>query len=135
MSKRPPGVLILDDDDVIRESFVDYFEDRGWNVVSAGTAEAALKLVAALHPEGAVVDIRLPGMNGNAFMRAASRTHPRMAFVICTGSPQYAPPLDVGSSPQVAGHVYAKPVHDLAKLEETLRRQIKICQERTSSDE
>ena len=125
MNSQFPIVLILDDDEAIRESFVDFFEDRGWNVLSTGTAEAALGLAAHTRPDGAIVDIRLPGMDGILFICTVSRIYPTMACVICTGSPEYYPPDDVVSLPQVSKKVYTKPVANLIALEETLRGQIK----------
>lgn len=120
-------VLILDDDESVRESLVDFFEDRDWRVLPAATAEEAFKILEHEKPHCAVVDIRLPGMDGNAFMRAVSKTHPDLACVICTGSPEYRPPDDVVAFSQVSEEVFAKPVTDLAEVAEALGRQIEKC--------
>ncbi|PCH61150.1 MAG: response regulator, partial [Gammaproteobacteria bacterium] len=64
-------ILILDDEDVVRQSFVDYFEDNLWRVVQAETAEQALDLLETEQPEVALVDIRLPGIDGDEFIREA----------------------------------------------------------------
>ncbi len=127
MSEPTRAVLILDDDEIVRQSLTGFFEDRGWRVLSTGTAEEARDLLKRESPEGAVVDIRLPGMDGNEFMRAASGTHPRLACVICTGSPEYRPPTAVAALPQVSEKVFAKPVADLRTLERELCRQIEKC--------
>ncbi len=124
MSEPTKSVLILDDDETVRQSLAGFFEDRGWRVLSSGTAEEALELLERESAAGAVVDIRLPGMDGNEFMRAACGTHPRLAYVICTGSPEYLPPGDVAALSQVSGKVFAKPVVDLSALEQELCRQI-----------
>ncbi len=124
MSKQRQTVLILDDDEAVRESLMYHFEDRGWRVLLAVTAEEALDVLAHETPDGAVVDIRLPGMDGNDFIREVCRRNINMACVICTGSPQYRPPDDITTLPQVSEQVLAKPVVDLAELEESLRRQI-----------
>ena len=94
MSESTYTVLILDDDEVVRESFLCYFEDHGWQVWSAASAEEALEVVAREKPGCAVVDIRLPGADGNAFIRDVNGTYPSMACVICTGSPEFMPPTD-----------------------------------------
>ncbi len=124
MSAQRRIVLILDDDDAVRESFVDYFEDRGWLVVPAATAEDALDLLAQNAPDGAVVDIRLPGTDGNEFLRELCRQNVRLACILCTGSPEYHLPADITTLPHVSDHVFAKPVIDLSALEDALRRQI-----------
>jgi hypothetical protein len=99
-------VLILDDDDAVRESFMDYFEDRGWLVVPAATAEEALNVLARELLDGALVDIRLPGMNGNEFIREVCRRNIGLVCILCTGSPEYRPPADITTLPQVSDHVF-----------------------------
>jgi DNA-binding NtrC family response regulator len=118
-------ILILDDDDAVRESLVDFFEDREWRVVSAASAEAALEMLTVEKPDGAVVDIRLPGMDGNAFILAAVEKRPAMAYVIVTGSPEYSLPGDVAGLSGVSHLVFSKPIADLPALEKALLDQIK----------
>ncbi len=127
MNGEASTVLILDDDEAVRESFVDFFEDRGFAVHPAETAEQALEVVALKQPQGAVVDIRLPGMDGIAFLREVSRAYPALACVICTGSPEYNPPADVLALFQVFECVFQKPVIDLTAMEQALRKQIGRC--------
>ncbi len=116
--------MIVDDDAFIRQSFVDHFEDRLWEVIQAESAEQALELLEEVSPDGAIVDIRLGGMDGNAFIRKAFRSKPRMGFVICTGSPEYDVPADLLSLPCVSVRVFRKPVTDMADLEEDLLQLI-----------
>ncbi|MCP4753023.1 MAG: response regulator [Proteobacteria bacterium] len=120
MTKQTRTVLILDDDEAIRRSLVDHFEDRDWRALPAETAEDALKMLEYEDPDGAIVDIRLPGMDGNAFILQAHRLKPEMAFVIATGSPAYRPPEKVLALPCVSRVVFAKPIRDLSDLEATL---------------
>jgi len=122
-----PTILILDDDDAVRESFQCYFEDLGWDVREAETAEIALEIVKEDPPGGVVVDIRLPGMDGNSFILELEKSHPQVACVICTGSPEYQPPDSVLARPQVYNRIFAKPVTDLGQLAEAIERHITHC--------
>lgn len=130
MSRASPTILILDDDDAVRESLQCYFEDLGWNVCGAQTAEKALEVVKHDPPGGVVVDIRLPGMNGDSFIIELEKIHPHVACVICTGSPEYQPPESTLSRPQVCNQIFAKPVTDLRKLAETMEQHISNCREK-----
>jgi DNA-binding NtrC family response regulator len=114
--------MIIDDEVVVRQSFSDYFEDRLWRPVLAQSGEEALILLDETSPQCAIVDIRLGGMDGNAFIREAYRKKPQMAFVICTGSPEYAIPSDVSKLSGVSKRVFTKPVSDMADLEAELLR-------------
>jgi len=118
-------VLILDDEDPVRESLMDFFEDRGWRVLAAASAEAALELLQRERVDGAVVDIRLPGMDGNAFIDTAGKAYPQLVFVICTGSPDYQPSNQVSLLSTVSDKVFLKPVADLYLLADELSELIK----------
>lgn len=122
MKELTKTVLIVDDEIIIRQSFMDYFEDRLWRVLEADSGEQALEIMEKESPQAAIVDIRLGGMDGNAFIRDAYRKKPKTAFVICTGSPEYDLPADLQKLPGVSGHVFRKPVTDMAKLEGDLLR-------------
>jgi CheY-like chemotaxis protein len=129
-----PTVLILDDDDAVRESLLYYFEDLGWDVHGAGTAEEALVVAQQTNPAGVVVDIRLPGMDGCSFILELEKTHPNVACVICTGSPEYQPPDYVLTRPQVFDKIFSKPVSDLGELAESMRQHIMNCNEKAIHD-
>lgn len=115
-------ILIIDDEEIIRESFAYYFEDRRWHCVMAESGEEALDILDESSPHCAIVDIRMGGMDGNAFIRAAHLKKPQMAYVICTGSPEYDVPDDVRKLPNVSEIVFSKPVTKMAELEGELLR-------------
>jgi DNA-binding NtrC family response regulator len=121
-------ILILDDERVLREAFAAYFEDRLWRVVQSESAEEALKLLENESPDVTLVDIRLPGMDGDDFIRKAHLLKPRMAFVICTGSPEYRIPPDLQALPQLSKCVYRKPVTRMADFEKEIVRAIQRLQ-------
>ena len=129
MSNEMQTVLVLDDETVVRESLVDYFEDCGWRVIHAESGEAALELLARESPDGALVDMRLPGMSGDAFIREAHQIRPSLAFIIVTGSPElcrsgggriYATTL-----PATFGRIFEKPIADLSELETALKNHVR----------
>lgn len=109
-------VLVVDDEEMIRESLAAYFESRGARVVKAGSAEEALAILSETEIESAVVDIRLPGMNGNEFMYRAHSLRPNMRIVIHTGSVDYVVPGDVLEAGVRPVAVFQKPVFDLEDL-------------------
>lgn len=119
MSDHPPTLMALDDEEAVRGSYVDYFEDRRWRVLPAGSAEEALGILEREEVDAVIVDIRLPGMDGNAFIRAARTRRPGLAFVVVSGSPEYRLPPDIAALPGAAAEVYMKPV-ELATLEAAL---------------
>lgn len=124
MKEELKTILILDDDEVIRLSLVDYFEDRGCDVFAADTGEKALELLSHEKVDGAIVDLRLPGMDGNKFIAKAKVDNPFMAFIIYTGSLGFSRDETFTGTPQVCDNVVKKPIEDISYFPETLNKMI-----------
>jgi len=125
MSEAYRTILIVDDETFIRQSFADFFEDQLWHILEAESGEQGLEILENESPQAAIVDIRLGRMDGNAFIREASRRKPEISFVICTGSPEYDIPEDILNLPSVSPHIFRKPVTDMAELEKALLELIR----------
>ncbi len=114
---QPPRLyLILDDEESIRQSIAAFMEDEGHLVFQAESSEEALEIVRNHAIDGAVVDIRLPGHDGNTFMLEARKIRPAIKFVVHTGSADYTPPKaiqDLGVTPE---KVLIKPASDLSVI-------------------
>jgi DNA-binding NtrC family response regulator len=79
--------LVVDDERAIRDVLVDFLNERGWRVASAGDGRAA---VTALERSGGVcrivfADISMPGADGFAVLNAARAANPSTYVVIITG--------------------------------------------------
>lgn len=57
-------ILIVEDDDLLREAFTILLEDAGYQVLEAGTAAAALKLATERFPRLILLDLGLPDRPG-----------------------------------------------------------------------
>jgi DNA-binding NtrC family response regulator len=110
-------ILILDDEQAVRQSFSDYFEDRFWLPIQAESAEEALVMLETQQPIAAIIDVRLPEMDGTAFSREVCNRKLTIACVICTGSPEFELPPDLHKLITVSNTLFQKPVSDLDKLE------------------
>ena len=119
-------ILILDDEQAVRQSFSDYFEDHLWHPIQAESAEDALLLLQSDQPEAAIIDVRLPGMDGTEFIREVCKRHLTFACVICTGSPEFEMPDDLFDLKFVSNRVFKKPVSDLDELENEVSRILEL---------
>ncbi|MCK5861194.1 MAG: response regulator [Candidatus Hydrogenedentes bacterium] len=128
MTEKIQSILILDDEVTIRDSFADYFEDHGWHVLRAASGEEALEVLAVEVTDCVLVDIRLPGMSGDSFIREVHEKYsvPPISLVV-TGSSEYCLPRDVAALPRVIEKVFSKPVMNLEELETMLHQKIKYC--------
>jgi response regulator NasT len=59
-----PHVLVVDDDRVILATLEDGLHDAGYEVSVAGSAKEAIDLMVESPPDLAILDVRMPGMDG-----------------------------------------------------------------------
>ncbi|MDD4928254.1 MAG: response regulator [Gallionella sp.] len=121
--KPPPCVmvLVLDDHPSLRRNLLALLEDEGFEVMEAASGEEALQMVQHRRVDAVIVDIRLPGMNGNEFIVAAHAIRPALRFVIHTGAMDYILPDELRRLGLTDGSVFIKPVSDINALFSLLR--------------
>lgn len=83
--KSPPGrVLIVDDEPDTLEIIRKLLDFEGFEVITASTGEAGVKRVEEEHPEVVLMDISLPGIDGNEALRRIRRINPFPSVVMLT---------------------------------------------------
>ena len=80
-----PSILVVDDDEVLRERMARAFRDRGHEVRTAANHDAAMVAARADSPEWAVVDLRMPGRSGLELLRDLKALDPATRVVMLTG--------------------------------------------------
>ena len=77
-----PKVLLVEDDDIIREIYAMKFELEGFPVAVAENGQIGLKLVDEFKPEIVLLDMMMPVMGGLDFMRTLKDRRAQMPEVI-----------------------------------------------------
>lgn len=80
-----PLVYIVDDDEDLREAVLDTLDSGDLPAQGFATARAALERLDPEWPGVIVSDIRMPGMDGMAFLQVARELAPEVPFVLITG--------------------------------------------------
>lgn len=82
---RIESILVVDDEDTIRELVAVALEDEGYRVRTAADGAQALRLVCEEPPELIILDMRMPVMDGWAFAQAhRARPGPHAAVIVLT---------------------------------------------------
>ena len=89
-----PGLLLVDDDAVLRERLARAFRERGYEVRTAGGYDEALALAKQETPEHAVVDLRMPGRSGLELLAALKELDPSTRVLVLTGYGSIATAVD-----------------------------------------
>jgi DNA-binding NtrC family response regulator len=119
-------ILVVDDDENIRKVLVAILEDEGYNVESVGTAREGIEKSKRKFYNIALIDIRLPDMEGIELLTKIRDTTPRIRKIIITGYPTLQ--NAVGAVNKGADAYLLKPF-DVEKVLETIKLQLKKQQE------
>jgi len=118
-------ILVIDDDEVVRKNFKAILELEGYNVDTAVTGKEAVDKSNANFYNLALIDIRLPDMEGTQLLTAMRDTVPKMVKMIVTGYPSQESAVEAVNM-GADGYV-VKPIMDtdefLQKIREHLRKQ------------
>ena len=80
-------ILIVDDDEGIQKTFSEVLRDAGYVVDTARNGKDAVEKSNANFYNLALIDIRLPDMEGTKLLTALKETTPKMVKIIVTGYP------------------------------------------------
>lgn len=105
---RPPTILVVDDDDAVRDALGGELEEHGYDVIRARNGSDALRLLDERVPDLAVVDLLMPELDGWGLidaMRARGGAVASTRIVVMTAGGASV----LARAPVVAGYV-SKPI-------------------------
>ncbi len=79
------SLLIVDDENVVRDSLGKWFEEEGYSVDTANSGREALLKLPRQRWDLALLDIKMPGMDGLELHRKMREVDPEIIVIIMTG--------------------------------------------------
>ena len=119
-----PRILFIDDDESIREFVSMALVDEGYDVNTAAHGAAALEVIPAYQPDLILLDMRMPIMDGWAFLKAYRQEPPPHAPIIALTASRNAPDAQV---PPDVNNFLAKPF-DLNELLDLVAQELQTSQ-------
>ena len=116
-------ILVVDDDENIRNTLKTILEDEGYNVDLAATGNAAIEKTKKTAYNIALLDIRLPDMEGVELLKLIKDTVPRTRKIMVTGYPSMQ--NAIAALNKSADAYLIKPV-DIEKLLNTVKEQLHL---------
>jgi DNA-binding NtrC family response regulator len=77
-------ILLIDDDEWIRDSLSLFFEGEGCHLLACEAAEEAMGILKEQDCDIIIADYRLPGMDGLEFLKRIQETHPHAMKILIT---------------------------------------------------
>ena len=89
MEKEKVNILVAEDEADLREILKVTLEQQGYRAILASDGDEAIKKIEKKSFQMALVDIKMPGMNGKELVSKIKQINPLMPIVIITGSPDF----------------------------------------------
>jgi DNA-binding NtrC family response regulator len=124
--KGPPKILVIDDDESIRKVLASILQDKGYLADTAKDGEEAIKKTKNNFYNLALIDIRLPDMEGIELLNKLKESTPKMVKIILTGYPSLENAIDAVN--KGADGYLIKPVN-MSVLNEKIKEHLKKQEE------
>jgi len=124
MRKNKPSILLVEDDANIRETLSTILQQKGYNTDTAKNGHEALQKSKAKFFNLALLDIKLPDMEGTKLVTMMHESLPKMVKIMITGYPSLenaVEALNLGADAYIIKPF--EPTKLLALIEEKLGKQ------------
>jgi DNA-binding NtrC family response regulator len=78
------NILLIDDDEWIRDAMRIFFETESCKIIALETAEEALNMISQQEYDIVICDYKLPGLNGLTLLKEVRQTQPNALTVLIT---------------------------------------------------
>ncbi|MCW4007479.1 MAG: response regulator [Candidatus Bathyarchaeota archaeon] len=119
-------ILVIDDDENIRKVLKTILEDEGYAVDTAETAKEGIEKSENSFYNIALIDVRLPDMEGIELLSKLRDTKPKMRKLIVTGYPTLQNAI---AAVNKGADAYVVKPFEVDKILETIREQLKKQEE------
>jgi CheY-like chemotaxis protein len=106
-------ILHVEDDAPVRFLYKEVFEELGYEIIQANSAEEALQILRRKKPDVIILDLKMPGMGGKGFLDKFHRMKAQIPIVVSTAYPFMA--LDTSA---LGADAYVVKSGDMAELVE-----------------
>jgi DNA-binding NtrC family response regulator len=114
-------ILIIDDDENIRKALSAVLEDEGYIVETVDTAKKGMEKTETCFFNLALIDVRLPDMEGVDLLQKLRETNPKLRKIIITGYPTLQ---NAVAAVNRGADAYIMKPFDVEKMLQTIKEQL-----------
>ena len=133
MNGKSARILMIDDEQLVREILTFYLEDSGFEVIQAGDGATGIELIRREQPDLVLCDLRMPGMDGLQVLATVTREFPELPILVVSGlggMSDAIQALKLGAWDYVT-----KPIEDMAVLEHAIAHALERARLRRENRE
>ncbi|MBV1881684.1 MAG: response regulator [Pseudomonadales bacterium] len=116
-------ILIIDDDETLREMLREVLTRSGHHVLSAENGELGIKLIEIHSVDLVITDIYMPHTDGLEVTIKLRETHPEIKIIVISGN---APEFYVDSAIMLGAHDSLKKPFQLSELESKINSLLSV---------
>ena len=132
MTPEPPKILVIEDEDLVRQSYNDMFSNFGYEVESVPNGREGMSRITKQDYDIVVTDLNMPEMNGIDVLKYIKKKKPYIEVIVITG---YATLENAIEAMKVGAYDYfAKPV-DIEHVRIVISKCVKQIQSRKENEE
>ncbi len=115
-------ILIIDDEEIVRESIATYLEDSGFSLHQARDGKDGLEKYHHISPHVVLLDLRMPNMDGLEVLEAIASDLDQVPVIVVTGAGVLS---DAVAALRLGAFDFVtKPIVDMAVLEHAVNRAL-----------
>ena len=118
-----PKLVAIDDEIEFTKTIDQFFSARGYTVHVALTGTSGVELVDYHDPDVVLVDLKLPGMDGDEVLQHIRRTHPKTKVIVITAYNDGGKTRDRLMALGAFAH-FDKPLSSLRDLADAIKRAV-----------
>ena len=117
-------LLIIDDEEMVRDSMEAYLEDSGYEVVAVDSGSAGLEVLETQQVDLIVCDLRMPNLDGLQVLQKVKQRSETIPVIVVSGAgvmDDVVQALRLGASDYLV-----KPIIDMVMLEHSVQRNLEL---------
>ena len=117
------NLLVVEDEDIMREALVDYFSGEGHKVDMASDGDNALERINFNNYDVMIVDLRLPGRDGLSVLDEIKAKNPEAKVIIITAYPSVESEKEAMNKGAIE---YLQKPFEMSYLETLIRQSLEV---------
>jgi len=122
----PPKILVIDDEEIIRQSFTDHLEDSGYQILTAKNGRIGVEIMEQEKPDLILTDLRMPEMDGLGVIEYVLQSAPDTPIIVVSGVGRIADAIE--ALRLGAWDYILKPIKEMSVLDYRIKKALEKAQ-------